>query len=61
MIVNAARWLASHTLDGADDETLMQAMSDQAVFVELNLYAEDLETLADKGAAVQSLLDSLTL
>ncbi len=61
MIVNAARDLATLTLDGNSREELLQAMSEQAVFEQLNFYPEDLAELADKLDSVQSLLDSLPL
>lgn len=61
MIVNAARLLATHTLDDKSDEELLEITNNQPVFSELNLYHEDQEVLVAKSASVRSLIESLTL
>lgn len=65
--VNAARLLADISLAakplGGDGESLSfaDALADQTVFNELNLYEEDIQALENKCESVEQLLQSLVL
>lgn len=59
--VNAARLLADISLSSNDDVSFTEALSDQPVFNELNLYDEDIQLLQDKRESVEQLLQTLIL
>lgn len=59
--INAARLLADISLALNDDIDFSEALADQAVFNELNLYEEDIQALEQKRNMVADLIASLTL
>jgi HD-like signal output (HDOD) protein len=61
MVTNAARTMATLTLEERSEEEMKEIISSTIAFSELNFYEDDVDTLVSKQAVVLSAIESLKL